>query len=283
MAASRSAAGAATFRAGLADRRLGRLAQFGRLRGQPDAGQVRVNPGDLLVPYLNCDLSKGAYSSQWIGLDGFVGRPDSVEQDGIEADCSAAGRPSYQAWHAMYPRRRAVPKLAIRSGDSVTASVSFDPANTKFTLTLSDSTSGGHFRVHARCPRGRRCPRDSAEVISSTPATETAGHLTIRPLADYGAVSFSGISITDRADRRGALRSAHWAVTRIIQARPAAPFQLIARPTPIEADAFDNYWSRALANSAKPVGPLDVMVGHLLSLERQQVPNHVTGGTGGGR
>ncbi|HUZ23513.1 MAG TPA: G1 family glutamic endopeptidase [Streptosporangiaceae bacterium] len=198
----------------------------------------------FFVPYLNCGLSKGAYSSQWVGLDGFEGKPDSVEQDGIEADCSAAGRSSFHAWYAMYPRRRAMPALAIRSGDSVTASVSYDLADARFALALTDNTTGGHFRVHASCPRGLRCPRNSAEVISSTPATRTAGHLAIAPLADYGAVSFSGISITDRAGHRGGLRSAHWAATRIIQTRPAAPFELMARPTPIEADAFDNYWSR---------------------------------------
>jgi len=210
-------------------------------RGRARFASVRAT---FFVPYLNCDLSKRAYSSQWIGLDGFVGQADSVEQDGIAADCSAAGGSSFHAWYAMYPRPRVMPRLAIRSGDSVTASVSYDPADARFALSLTDNTSGGHFRVRARCPRGVRCPRSSAEVISSTPATGTTGHLKIRPLADYGAVSFSGISITDRAGRRGGLRSSYWTATRIVQTRPAAPFHLLARPTPIGADAFANYWSR---------------------------------------
>lgn len=199
----------------------------------------------FFVPYLNCALSKGAHSSQWVGLDGFVGAPDSVEQDGIEADCSAAGRSSFHAWYAMYPRPRTTPKVAIRSGDSVTARVSYDLADSTFSLALTNNTTGGHFEVRRKCPHGAACPRNSAEVITSAPTAGTAGHLTISPLADYGAVSYTAISIVNRAGQSGGLRSAHWSATRITQTEQAAPFRLIARPTPIGSDTFDNYWARA--------------------------------------
>jgi Peptidase A4 family len=198
----------------------------------------------FFVPYLNCALSKGAYSSEWVGLDGFIGTPDSVEQDGIEADCSSAGRSSFHAWYAMYPRPRTTPKIAIRSGDSVTARVSYDLADAAFTLALTNNTTGGHFQVQKKCPSGVRCPRNSAEVITSAPAAGRTGHLTIRPLADYGAVSYTAISIVNRAGQSGGLRSAHWASTRIVQTEQAAPFRLIARPTPIGENTFDNYWAR---------------------------------------
>jgi Peptidase A4 family len=199
----------------------------------------------FFVPYLNCGLSKGARSSQWVGLDGFVGAPDSVEQDGIEADCSSAGRSSFHAWYAMYPRPRTTPKIAIRSGDSVTARISYDLADTTFSLALTNNTTGGHFAVRKKCPHGVRCPRNSAEVITSAPAAGTAAHLRISPLADYGAVSYTAISIVNRAGQSGGLRSARWSATRIIQTEQAAPFRLIARPTPIGAGTFDNYWARA--------------------------------------
>jgi hypothetical protein len=199
----------------------------------------------FFVPYLNCALSKGARSSQWVGLDGFVGVPDSVEQDGIEADCSSAGRSSFHAWYAMYPRPRTTPKMAIRSGDSVTARVSYDLADATFSLALTNNTTGGHFQVRKKCPHGVRCPRNSAEVITSAPAAGTAGHLKISPLADYGAVSYTAISIVNRAGQSGGLRSAHWSATRITQTEQAAPFRVIARPTPIGAGTFDNYWARA--------------------------------------
>jgi hypothetical protein len=198
----------------------------------------------FFVPYLNCALSKGAASAHWVGLDGFVGRPDSVEQDGIEADCSKKGKSSYRAWYAMYPRRRYLRKIAIKGGDSVTASVYYDAADHTFSLALKDNTTGGHFRVHRKCPHGITCPRNSAEMVSSAPATGSGASLTIEPLADYGALSFGAIAITNQAGQRGKLRSARWGVTRIVQTQRASPFRLVARPTPIQGDTFDNYWSR---------------------------------------
>jgi hypothetical protein len=198
----------------------------------------------FFVPYLNCAQSRDADSSDWVGLDGFVGQPGSAEQAGIGADCTRGGRSSYHAWFAMYPRAQARAKVAIRGGDSVTASVSYDPADREFSLALTDNTTGGHFGVRRRCPRGVTCPRNSAELISSAPVSRTTGHPAIKPLADYGAVSFTAVSITDRARQQGGLRSAHWAASRIAETRQAAPFQVIARPTPIQAGTFDNYWSR---------------------------------------
>jgi Peptidase A4 family len=199
----------------------------------------------FFVPYLNCSLSKGASSSDWVGLDGFVGQPDSVEQAGIVADCSSAGHASYHAWHAMYPAARVRSRITVRGGDSITARVSFDLGDRKFTLALTDNTTGAHFLVRPSCHRGVRCPRNSAEVISSAPSSGPAGHVKIAPLADYGAVSLAAISIKDRSGQRGGLRSPHWGATKIVQTEQAAPFRLIARPTPIQTSAFDNYWSRA--------------------------------------
>jgi Peptidase A4 family len=206
--------------------------------------KFRFVQATFFVPYLNCGVSAGTSSSDWIGLDGFVGKPHSVEQAGIGADCSAAGHSSYHAWYAMYPRAQTTAKVAIHGGDSITASVSYDSTDSKFTLSLTDNTTGGHFRVRSKCPHGITCPRNSAEMISAAPTTGKTGHLTVRPLADYGAVSFAAISIVDRAGQRGDLRSANWGATRIVQTEQTAPFRLIARPTSIQADTFDNYWSR---------------------------------------
>jgi hypothetical protein len=207
--------------------------------------RFRLVRATFFVPYLNCALSKSAYSADWVGLDGFVGNPDSVEEDGIEADCTAAGRGRYHAWHAMYPRPQVTSKVQVNAGDSVTATVFYDTSSHEFLLSLTDNTTGGHFTVSSKCPRGVTCPRNSAEVISSAPDTGRAGHETISRLADYGAMSFAAIDITDQSAQRGTLRSQFWGTTRIVQTQQAAPFQLIARPTQLEASTFDIYWSRA--------------------------------------
>jgi hypothetical protein len=123
--------------------------------------------------------------------------------------------------------------------------VHYDRSTARFTLSLTDSTTGGHARARAACPPGVRCPRDSAEIITSALAAGSGGGLTIRPLADYGAVSFTSIVITDRSGDHGGVRSAHWGATRIVQTQQAAPFRVIARPTLVHGTTFATYWSRA--------------------------------------
>jgi hypothetical protein len=198
----------------------------------------------FFVPYLNCALTPGTFSADWVGFGGFVGTSVSVQQDGIEADCTATGRASYFAWFQMYPRGRGRSKIRIKGGDSVTASVFYDAAHRTFVLAVTDNTTGGHFSVRRACPHGVTCPARSAEIISSTPTKGTGAHLVVKPLADYGAVSFTDVAVTNLAGMRGGLRSPHWTATRIIQTERPAPFRLIARPTQVQADTFDNYWSR---------------------------------------
>jgi hypothetical protein len=207
--------------------------------------RFRYAAATFFVPYLNCRLSPGAYSAGWVGLDGFVGTPDSAEQVGVAANCTARGRAKYHAWFAMYPRARTPLRVSVRPGDSVTASVHYDRSTARFTLSLTDSTTGGHARARAACPPGVRCPRDSAEIITSALTAGSGGGLTIRPLADYGAVSFTSIVITDRSGDHGSVRSAHWGATRIVQTQQAAPFRVIARPTLVHGTTFATYWSRA--------------------------------------
>jgi hypothetical protein len=182
-------------------------------------------------------------------LDGFVGKPDSVEQGGIGADCSTAGRATYYAWWEMFPEPETRATLSVRPGDSVTAAVSYDAARKDFRITLIDNTSGGRFSVTRRCPavkinkKAVTCPRNSAEAISEAPATGTSVQkVVIAHLSDYDAVSFGGIAIADASGRRGTLVSAHWNTTKIIQLRSSGA--IVALPTPTQASTFDNYWLR---------------------------------------
>jgi hypothetical protein len=206
--------------------------------------RFRLVKATFFVPYLNCALTKSSYSDQWVGLGGFVGTSITAQQAGIAANCTSAGRGSYHAWWAMYPQGQVASKIVISPGDSVTASVYYNAARNRFDLAVTDNTTGGHFTVTRACPSGLRCPAQSAEVISSAPTTRKGKKLVVEPLADYGAVSYAAINITDKAGQRSGLHSAYWSATRIIQTEQAAPFQIIARPTQIAGDTFDTYWSR---------------------------------------
>jgi Peptidase A4 family len=203
----------------------------------------------FFVPYLRCLRSLGAtLSSDWVGLDGFVGHPHSVEQGGIAADCSAAGKATYYAWYEMFPRPETRTSISVRAGDSVTATVSWDATAKNFRITLTDNTRGGHFAVSRKCPDVRVdrkrliCPRNSAEVISEAPATSIGSRLVISHLSDYGAISFAGVAITDSAGRLGGIVSPRWNTVKIVQMRSSGP--VIARPTPTEGATFDNYWQQ---------------------------------------
>jgi Peptidase A4 family len=210
----------------------------------------RLVRATFFVPYLSCADSPGkTMSSAWAGLDGYVGHPDSVEQIGIAADCSAAGVASYYAWFEMFPYAQRKLTMKIHAGDSVTAQVSYDPASKEYRLSLTDNTRGEHSTRLRKCPNvkvsGKRvtCPRSSAEVIAEAPATGAGQNLVISPLSDYGAISFAGISVTDSAGRHGGIVSSHWAATKIIQlAASAGP--VLAEPTSVQADMFDTYWRR---------------------------------------
>ena len=192
--------------------------------------RFRFAAATFFVPYLNCALSKHASSLDWVGLGGFVGSSDQVQEAGIEADCSASGKASYRAWYAMYPRGITTAKVSVHAGDSVTASVFYDATHGTFALGVTDDTTAGHFLVHTTCPHAKSCTRQSAEVISSAPATDSGGHIAVRPLADYGAVSFSAIAFTSRSGERGGLRSPDWSATRIIQTEKDSPFRVIPAP-----------------------------------------------------
>ncbi len=205
----------------------------------------------FFVPYLNCAQSPGrALSSEWVGLDGFVGHAETVEQGGIAANCSAAGKASYFGWYEMFPRAEVRASLPVMAGDSVTVSVTYDPASKEFRISIVDNTRGAAFSVRRGCPqvrvRGRlvRCPRNSAEVISEAPVVGSGKRLAIAHLADYGAISFAGISVTDALGARGSVLSSHWNATKIIQLASATG-PTLARPTPTQGDTFDNYWLRA--------------------------------------
>jgi hypothetical protein len=193
----------------------------------------------FFVPYLNCAVSPGTYSADWVGFDGFSGKPDSVEQTGIEADClgSTGESPVYRAWYEMYPKPESVGSIRVRAGDSVTARVSYSATHKNFRLTITDHTNGQHFAVTKACV-ARSCPRNSAQVISEAPASNLGQ---ILPLADYGAVSFINIAITDGAGQSGGLISRRWRTTKIIQVGDVSR-NVIAQPTAVYASGFANYW-----------------------------------------
>jgi hypothetical protein len=205
----------------------------------------------FFVPYVQCARTKrGTMSSHWVGFDGFERGSDSVEQAGIAADCSAAGKASYYAWYEMFPLPETRLSLAVKAGDSVTAAVTYNTAKATFKLVVVDNSRGEQTSVVKKCPDvkiGRsklRCLRDSAEGISEAPAVRSGKKLTIAALTDYGAVSFNTLFITDSAGFGGGPVASAWQAAKIIELRSSGGV-VVALPTPTQAATFDTYWVRS--------------------------------------
>jgi hypothetical protein len=125
--------------------------------------------------------------------------------------------------------------MKIKAGDSITASVRFSPSSDKYRLEVFDNTNGHHRTVHQKCDG--TCKRSSAEIISEAPTVNG----TQSSLADYGAVSFSGISITNGSGRTGGIKSSHWSRVKIEQVGFSS-MNVIAQPTALNGRSFANYW-----------------------------------------
>ena len=130
------------------------------------------------VPSVTC--SQTAYSSFWVGLDGY--NSSTVEQTGTDSDCSGS-TPTYYAWYEMYPKFPVNLTNTVKPGDSMSASVSAG-SNQSFTLVISDSTQHWTFQVTKKSSNAKR---SSAEVIAEAPSSSGG----VLPLADFGTVNFS--------------------------------------------------------------------------------------------
>jgi hypothetical protein len=191
----------------------------------------------FLVPYLDCSAAPKSYSSHWVGLDGLGSA--SVEQVGIEADCSAATA-QYYAWYEMYPKPVSV-VFQVAAGNAVQTSVTYKRSARKFVLMLRDTTNGRHFSRTLNCA-AKACIRSSAEVISEAPSNGSGG---ILPLADYRASSYSGITLTTSRGRRSGLTSRYWNTFQIVGVGDSS-HELAAQPTSLfRGQAFSVYWFRA--------------------------------------
>jgi Peptidase A4 family len=188
----------------------------------------------FFVPYLDCASSPFSFSGHWVGLDG-MGSP-TVEQDGILAACQG-NRPVYLAWYEMFPHPPVYAKMTVRPGNSIVASVYYSARNRKYTLTLTDTTTGAQFTTAKKCPGGATCRRLSAEAISEAPTSGTA----ILPLSNFRAMSFSDIAVTDQRGRHGGLRARWWDTLGVVT--EGAHGRVLDRPTSIaQGRAFSDYW-----------------------------------------
>jgi len=135
----------------------------------------------------------------WVGMDGYSPTSRTVEQIGTDSDCNKGtkripGGPHYYAWWQMYPQSSVTvastcPTCQVSPGDSMTAEVS--ASGSTFTLSLTDNTASWTFST---VQSSAAAPAASAEWITEDPLKSPGGPA--GKLADFGAVTFSGLTVT---------------------------------------------------------------------------------------
>ncbi len=150
----------------------------------PASGVVSDVKGTWTEPSVTCTAGETAYSSFWVGIDGYSS--GTVEQTGTDSDCHS-GTPTYYAWYEMYPKSSVNIALTILPGDTISAEVHYQGSG-NFVLTLTDVTSGQTFQTTKML---KHADRSSAEWIDEAPSGGG-----ILPLADFGTVHFSNCAVT---------------------------------------------------------------------------------------
>ena len=135
--------------------------------------------------------SSSAYSSFWVGIDGFNEKP--LEQIGITGDV-LNGVPVYFGWWEMLtatttPPQQIITDVVISPGDRIGAGIVYNPATQTFNMLLEDVTSGASFTT-AQTGDGTGI---SAEWVAEDPTIMATGKFFT--LANFGTVEFSGAGL----------------------------------------------------------------------------------------
>ena len=153
------------------------------------ANSVSYVAGTWTVP----TATTSGYSSVWVGIDGYSSQ--TVAQIGTEADYSSHGTATYYAWYEMFPAdSMPINSMTVKPGDSITASVAYNASNSKYTLTITDTTEttssfNDSFSIAMAAPG---MARSSAEWVVEAPSSGYG----VLPLANFGSVTFTNAYAT---------------------------------------------------------------------------------------
>src|SRR5438445_13814350 len=145
------------------------------------SGSVSDAKGSWTVPAIQGTCpGTNQYSSFWVGIDGFSS--GTVEQTGTDSDCQN-GVPTYYAWYEFYPHPSfLINGISVHPGDVISAEA-HALGNGKFTVSISDITTGQSFSTSSTVHRAQQ---SSAEWIAEAPSSSGG----ILPLANFGTVKF---------------------------------------------------------------------------------------------
>ena len=139
------------------------------------------------VPLVKAGTQPTEVAALWVGLDGRGTR--TLEQIGTLSGM-LGGSPAYEVWYEVVPQPPVYERLAIKPGDSVTASVTTN-GDGAFTLFIRNNTTGGTFST---LQPSRGAELVTAEVVAEAPATISGP----APLPDFGTIGFTNARANGR-------------------------------------------------------------------------------------
>ena len=153
--------------------------------------------GSWVEPAITCNNNTDSeLAAFWVGLDGFGN--NTVEQTGTLAGC-VHGAVSHVAWYEFYPKESIIeiPSLTVSVGDKISTAVKYSATTRKFTLTITNETTGKHYSTSGTQPGTNRA---SAEWIAEAPCCVGSNFY---PIPDFGTALFgkdsTGIARTNYA------------------------------------------------------------------------------------
>ncbi len=123
-------------------------------------------------------------AAMWVGLDGRG--TSNLEQIGTLSGM-LGGSPAYEIWYEIVPQAPVYVNMAIKPGDSVTASVTTNGQG-DFTLFIRNNTTHVAFSTNQRSPGAELV---TAEVVAEAPATISGP----TPLPDFGTITFTNARV----------------------------------------------------------------------------------------
>jgi hypothetical protein len=148
---------------------------------------VTLSAGTWVQPTVNCANGKSAYLADWVGIDGFAN--SDLVQTGTGASC-IGGVASYNAWWEVLPAPETpIGSITVHAGDTFSASVTYTASSGKFTMKITDTTTGATFSKKKTVSGTERA---SAECIVERP--EVGGSLAAQ--AKYKTDKFTSCSAT---------------------------------------------------------------------------------------
>lgn len=224
--------------------------------------------GTWTVPNVTCVKGRASYSAVWVGLGGYQESASSLEQVGVDADCTRGAHASFASWYELLPAAPIALALKIRPGDQVSASVT--ARGHAVTLRLRDLTSAKRFSTTKHV---RRIDLTSAEWIVEAPSgCSRSGSCSTLALSDFGDVAFTGAGATARG-HTGPISDPLWAATALelrqssaarVDVRAQAPsLQVLATPTSpsLSNGSFAVGWHEEALQQEEPHAPAALPAG----------------------